>query len=99
MTMTQDGLTGGTRRAADVSYLADTIVMFRYDEFRGPIRRAISVPTKRASAHEHTIRDLVIDEHGLHVGPALEPFEGVLSGPPVYMASRTGSKGDPASPR
>lgn len=72
---TQHGLTGGTRAAADVSYLADTIVLFRYYEFRGRMRRAISMPKKRASAHEHTIRDLVIDAQGLHIGPALEQFE------------------------
>jgi circadian clock protein KaiC len=90
MTIARHGILGDAQSAADVSYLADTIVLFRYYEFRGRIRRAISMPKKRASAHEHTIRDLVIDGDGLHVGPALEQFEGVLSGTPVYtgMAER-----------
>ena len=52
------------------------------------------MPKKRASAHQHTIRDLVIDAHGLHVGPALEQFEGVRSGTPVYTGVPDGLEGD-----
>ena len=91
MTMAQHGVVGlSAASSADVSYLADSIVLFRYYEFRGRVRRAISVVKKRASLHEHTIRDLVIDGTGLHVGPPLEQFEGVLSGTPVYVGPADG---------
>ena len=85
LTMAQHGIIGAMTSVADVSYLADTIVLFRFYEYRGAIRRAISMPKKRASAHEHTIRDLTIGPSGIRVGPPLTGFQGVLTGTPTYL--------------
>ena len=82
--MTQHGLVGNMQTAVDVSYLADNIVLLRYFEARGAVRKAISMMKKRASKHEATIRELSIDDRGLHVGSPLHDFRGILTGVPDY---------------
>lgn len=72
----------------DVSYLADTVLMLRYFETSGEVRRAISVVKKRTGAHENTIRELKISSSGITVGEPLTEFAGVLSGTPVYTGDR-----------
>ncbi|HEY4358904.1 MAG TPA: ATPase domain-containing protein [Acidobacteriaceae bacterium] len=85
LTLAQHGFIGTTNSPIDVSYLADTVLLFRYFERAGAIRQAISVLKKRSGAHERTIRELVFDEGGIRVGPPLDEFEGVLTGTPTYV--------------
>lgn len=81
----QQGIVGANMAAPiDASYLADSIVLFRFFENRGQVRKAISVTKKRGGGHENTIRELTIDTRGVHVGAALEAFHGVLTGVPVF---------------
>ena len=68
----------------DVTYLADTVILLRYFEARGRVRRAVSVIKKRAGAHEDTIREFQISNGGLVLGAPLEGFQGVLTGVPEY---------------
>ncbi|BDG04721.1 ATPase domain-containing protein [Anaeromyxobacter oryzae] len=83
--LAQHGIVGeDVAGPADVSYLADTVVLLRYYEAQGAVRKAISVVKKRTGAHETTIREYVLDGNGLHVGEPLTAFRGVLSGVPVY---------------
>lgn len=70
--------------ALEVSYVADTVIDLRFFEHRGSIRTAISASKRRGGEHEHTIRELTMDSGGLHIGPVLEEFEGLLSGTPRY---------------
>ena len=84
MVMAQHGLTGTMQSPVDVSYLADTLIMLRYFETEGRIRKAISVLKKRSGAHEDSIRELVLDHQGLHVGEPLSQFTGVLTGVPRF---------------
>jgi circadian clock protein KaiC len=82
----QHGLVGRDMQAPiDASYLADTVILLRYFEARGEVRQAISVMKKRSGRHERTIRELRIDQRGLHVGAQLSVFQGVLNGTPEYM--------------
>jgi circadian clock protein KaiC len=76
----------GTHTAApvDASYLADTIVLLRFFEASGRVRKAISVVKKRSGPHEDTIRELRIGSNGISVGEALTDFRGVLTGTPVF---------------
>jgi circadian clock protein KaiC len=67
----------------DVSYLADSVVLLRYFELSGELRKAVSVVKKRSGAHEKAIRQLTIGSDGLMVGPPLTEFHGVLSGTPL----------------
>jgi circadian clock protein KaiC len=69
----------------DVTYLADTVVLLRYFEALGTVRRAISVIKKRTGTHEATIREYRIDHRGLTIGEPLDGFQGVLRGVPTYV--------------
>jgi circadian clock protein KaiC len=81
----------------DLSYLADAIVLFRFFEAHGHMRKAISVVKKRTGGHETTIRELKIGPDRLHVGAPLTEFSGVLSGHPLYTGSAQPLLGDDAA--
>ena len=85
LTVAQHGLVGDMKSPVDVTYLADTVVLLRYFEAKGRVRRAISVIKKRAGRHEDTIREYHIGSEGLSIGPPLEGFQGVLRGVPVFV--------------
>ncbi len=84
MTVAQHGLVGDMKSPVDVTYLADTVVLLRYFEALGSVRRAISVIKKRTGSHETTIREFRIGDRGLTIGQPLTGFQGVLRGVPVY---------------
>ncbi|HWJ38144.1 MAG TPA: ATPase domain-containing protein, partial [Sphingomicrobium sp.] len=69
----------------DVTYLADTVILLRYFEALGRVRRAMSVIKKRTSAHEDTIREYRIDKNGITLGEPLMTFQGVLRGVPEII--------------
>ena len=79
----QHGLIGSQMRAPiDTTYLADAVILFRFFEASGQVRRAVSVVKKRSGHHESTIRELTMSQTGLKVGGPLTDFHGVLSGTP-----------------
>jgi circadian clock protein KaiC len=85
LVVAQQGIMGvNMTTPVDASYLADSIVLFRYFEMRGQVRKAISVAKKRGGTHENTIRELTIDGKGIGVGPPLSEFHGVLFGAPSF---------------
>jgi circadian clock protein KaiC len=85
LTVAQHGLVGDMRAPVDVTYLADTVILLRYFEAMGRVRRAISVIKKRTSAHEDTIREYRIGSNGIALGPPLTNFQGVLRGVPEMV--------------
>jgi circadian clock protein KaiC len=85
MTVAQHGLVGDMKAPVDVTYLADTVILLRYFEALGSVRRAMSIIKKRTGEHEATIREYRIDNHGLTIGEPLDGFQGVLRGVPVYV--------------
>ena len=86
LTVAQHGLVGpDTSAPVDLSYIADAVLLFRYFEARGRVRKAISVVKKRSGPHEQTIRELVLGAGGVQVGPPLVEFQGVLSGQPQLV--------------
>ncbi len=82
LVMTQHGFLGETRTQADVSYLADNVLLMRYFENNGVVRRAFSVIKKRSGMHETSIREVTLSSAGLRIGEPLKNFRGVLSGKP-----------------
>jgi circadian clock protein KaiC len=85
MVVAQQGIMGANMSTpVDASYLADSIVLFRYFEAKGEVRKAISVAKKRGGTHENTIRELSIDGKGICVGRPLSEFHGVLTGVPLF---------------
>jgi circadian clock protein KaiC len=83
LTMAQHGLVGDMKSPVDVTYLADSVILLRYFEAFGQVRRAISVIKKRFGTHENTIREIRIDSRGIAIGEPLEGFQGILRGTPV----------------
>jgi circadian clock protein KaiC len=84
LVLAQHGLVGPMDTPLDISYLADGVVMLRYFEFDGSVRRALSVVKKRSGNHEDTIREFKLSKRGITVGPPLKGFSGIFSGTPVY---------------
>lgn len=87
LTVAQHGLVGDMKAPVDITYLADTVVLLRYFEALGRVRRAISVMKKRTGTHEDTIREYQIDRAGVTLGPPLSNFQGVLRGVPVLIGN------------
>ncbi|MBV9569532.1 MAG: circadian clock protein KaiC [Hyphomicrobiales bacterium] len=84
MTVAQHGLIEDMRSPVDVTYLADTVILLRYFEARGKVRRAISVIKKRSGFHETTLREFRIEKKGLSLGEPLDEFQGILRGVPIF---------------
>lgn len=84
LTVAQHGLVGQMQSPVDLTYLADTVILLRFFEQGGRIRKAISVIKKRTGRHEDTIREFRIDHAGVRVGEPLEEFNGVLTGVPTF---------------
>ncbi len=88
MTVAQHGLVGQMKTPVDLTYLADTVVLLRYFEQSGRVKKAISVVKKRVGGHEDTIRDFSVGKEGVQVGQPLENFHGVLTGVPTFRGSK-----------
>jgi len=87
MTVAQHGLVGDMQAPVDITYLADTVILLRYFEALGKVRRAISIIKKRTGSHESTIREYRIGSRGMTVGEPLDNFQGVLRGIPTFNGS------------
>jgi circadian clock protein KaiC len=84
--LAQHGIVGTAMTTPlDVTYLADTVIVLRFFEAQGRVRRAISAVKMRTRVHENTIRELQLGPGRLHIGAALTDFEGVLTGIPRYV--------------
>lgn len=84
----QHGLVGTMTSSLDISYIADTVVLIRFFEAQGRLRKAISILKHRGGGHEDAIRELRIDRQGIRVGQPLVDFRGVLTGTPEYFGAR-----------
>ena len=82
--LAQHGLMGPTYSNLDISYLSDAVLMLRYFELGGMVRRALSVVKKRSGNHEHAIREFRLTSSGVKLGPPLKDFTGIFSGTPHY---------------
>jgi len=84
--MAQHGLVGGTHAPLDLSFMADSIVLLRYFEAEGQVRKAISVLKSRSGQHETTIREYkLVSGQGVAVGDPIREFQGVLTGVPHFV--------------
>jgi circadian clock protein KaiC len=89
MTLAQHGFVGTTETPVDISYLADSVLLFRYFERAGAVHQALSVVKKRSGPHERTIRELIFRNGTLAVGPIVTGFDGVLTGHPIHTGPRS----------
>ena len=86
LTVAQHGVLGDMKSPADLTYLSDSVLLLRYFEASGRVRRALSVIKKRSGGHEDTIREFRISARGVEVGEPLHGFQGVLRGTPEYRS-------------
>ena len=84
LVLAQHGLVGQMQSPVDLTYLSDTVLLLRYFESAGQLRRAISVLKKRTGGHEKSIREYRVDKEGLRVGEPLKNFSGILTGVPKF---------------
>lgn len=91
LTVAQHGLMGDMRSPVDLTFLSDTVLLLRFFESRGRLRRALSVVKHRAGPHEDTIREFRFDHGGLRISKPLVNYSGLLRGTPEYQ----GGKDDP----
>lgn len=89
LVLAQQGVINPADTPVDISYLSDALIMQRYFEHEGTIRRALSVVKKRSGKHEDSVREFRLSADGIHVGPPLSGLDGILSSAPQYT-------GDPA---
>jgi circadian clock protein KaiC len=94
LVLAQHGMVGPMQTPIDLSYLSDSVLMLRYFDFEGSVRRALSVVKKRSGTHETSIREFRMGARGITIGPPLREFSGVLTGAPVYTGLRTPLLGD-----
>jgi circadian clock protein KaiC len=90
MVLAQHGLIGSMGTPIDVSYLADSVIITRFFEALGEIRKAISIIKKRSGPHEGAVRELSMSKGGVKVGTPLADFQGVLTGVPSYLGGGRG---------
>ena len=95
LVLTQHGFVGEVRTQVDVSYLADNVLLMRYFEAQGSVRRAFSVIKKRSGSHETAIRELKLSSAGLELGEPLIGFRGIMSGMPE-LEQKSGTFPDPS---
>jgi circadian clock protein KaiC len=86
----QHGMVGPSS-TVDVSFLGDTVILFRYFELEGEIKRALSVTKRRGGKHERTIRELGVSDDGVTLGEPLRQFRGLLTGVPVPIDPKGGA--------
>jgi circadian clock protein KaiC len=94
LVLAQHGLVGPMETPLDISYLSDAVLMLRYFELGGRVRRALSVVKKRSGNHEHSIREFRLSASGIALGPPLKEFSGIFSGTPRFTGKEIPSFGD-----
>jgi circadian clock protein KaiC len=84
----QHGIVGsGIDTPVDLSYLADSVLLLRYFEYAGRVRKSVAVVKVRNGGHEDSIREFRISADGIEVGQPLTDFQGVLSGQPLFIGA------------
>ncbi|MDJ0511422.1 MAG: circadian clock protein KaiC [Crocosphaera sp.] len=86
-TSTTPTLLGGSSiTEAHISTITDSIILLRYVEMYGEMRRGVTVLKMRGSMHDKDIREFSIDNQGMHIGKPFRNVTGILSGSPMYTA-------------
>jgi circadian clock protein KaiC len=96
LVLAQHGMIGPMHTPLDISYLSDTVIVLRYFEAEGAVRRAVSVVKKRTGSHETAIREFQLAKGGVIVGPPLKQFRGIFTGTPTYVGESTPLMSDSA---
>lgn len=94
-TSTTPQLTGGESvTESHISTITDVIVLLRYVEINGSLRRGVAVIKMRGSQHDKQIREFTIDGQGMHVGEPFENVQNIILGQPSITGVRDAEKLD-----
>jgi circadian clock protein KaiC len=86
-TSTTPNLMGGSSiTEGHISTITDSIILLRYVEMYGEMRRGITVLKMRGSMHDKDIKEFSIDGKGMHIGKPFRNVTGIISGTPMYIA-------------
>jgi circadian clock protein KaiC len=77
------------------AFLADAIVVQRYTEIKGQLKRVLSVVKVRGSEHSKDIRLFDVTEEGIVLGKPLSGYDGIMSGHPTGSLERGTETGSP----
>ena len=81
-------LGGASVTEAHISTITDSILLLRYVEMYGVMRRGMTVLKMRGSMHDKEIREVSIDSAGMHIGSPFRNVSGILAGVPVHASER-----------
>lgn len=93
MILAQYGLVGPMGTPIDVSYLADSVIITRFFEALGNVRKAVTIIKKRSGPHEGSLRELSVTKNGIVIGQPLTQFQGVLTGVPHFLGGHAADRG------
>jgi circadian clock protein KaiC len=96
--LAQQGVVGDVENPIDLSFLSDTVLLMRFFEATGRLRRALSVIKRRTGAHDNAIHEYQLSVDGLEVGPPLETLRGIFTGVPTYQGAREELIGEGVDP-
>jgi circadian clock protein KaiC len=86
-TSTTESLMGGDSiTETHISTLTDSIILLRYVEMFGEMKRGLTVLKMRGSAHDKAIREFTIDKGGMRMGRPFRNVTGILAGAPVHLS-------------
>ncbi|MDR5806455.1 ATPase domain-containing protein [Caballeronia sp. LZ001] len=87
LVLAQQGVVGDVENPIDLSFLSDTVILCRFFEAAGRLRRAISIIKRRTGAHDMAIHEYQLSSDGLEIGPALEALNAIFTGAPTYTGA------------
>lgn len=79
----------------EISFLADNLIIQRYVEMAGELRRMLAIVKMRGSAHDTHLRLYEITDQGIRIGASLEDYQGVLTGMPGRLTKKGKGKRKP----
>lgn len=85
--LAQQGVVGDVENPIDLSFLSDTVVLCRFFEAAGTLRRALAIVKRRTGAHDLSIHEYRLSSTGMQLGPELSALRGIFTGVPDYTGA------------
>ncbi|MEX2325947.1 MAG: ATPase domain-containing protein, partial [Gemmatimonadaceae bacterium] len=82
-----------------VSFITDEIIIQRYIEIEGELKRVMAVIKMRGSEHSHELRMYEVTPKGVVVGDALTEYDGIITGNPFVRTAPVGTVARPPAKR
>jgi circadian clock protein KaiC len=82
-----------------VSFITDEIIVQRYIEMEGELRRVMAVIKMRGSEHSHEFRTYDVTAKGVVVGDPLTEYDCIITGNPMLRVKRSAVRAKPTATR